>query len=476
MVDTTIPGQSAEIVAPDAPRPEGIAGTVAIIGNFEKGDSNSPYFVGNGREAARIMGSSKAYSGSNIINLAFKQDPDNNNYGATDAICVQAGTRTAASATLLDSSSAICLHLTAVGGGLWANGASTGLKVSVATGTLTGTQKLIVKLNGAIVETWDNCANPTELMNKINGFSQYLTATGTAAELARTMATVTDTALSGGTETAAASITTTMLSTALATLKNEDFDIGIFTDVPDPSYIPTIAAYLVDKLGIDKASRFYIPLASSTTPSQIRTTIAATPSKMLCYFAQTATIGGDELNEAEFVARLAGFRAGMPVGDSMTNKIINDIDSVSPLFDQPTTYSLVDSGLTILELKTRKDSLYGVVSAVTGSLATGDDGKKTNESEEHAMATLCTVINELDLQTWLGSTGISTSLASINGEVGNRITAMVDKKIVEAEEDVIAIVTQDPANSENAFDDVAVRPKGILKHIHHRFKLVEGGT
>lgn len=463
-MDTIIPGVSAEIVTPDVARPDGSAGRIALVGIFERGDNDTPYFFDNPRDALRVMGNSASYPGSKQIELIFKQDDENNNPGASGIICVQAGARVKATLQLKDGSDANVLLLTAKTGGTWANGAATGLKVTTAAGTVTG-KKLVLKLNGVVVEEYDNCTN-TELMNKINALSAYITATGTSTELARTLANVTDSSLAGGTETA--SPTNSDLDTALATLLEEKFDIICFTNTPADAYYPTIEAYLVSKLAIDKPCISILPIDSTNTVSETIALIATADNQLMSYVAQKATIGLDELTEAETVARYAGFVAGLPVSESPTNKRITDLDAISPEFTSAEAYTLTDKGLTCFELKNRETKKYGVISAVTGSQAIGEDGMRTNASELYAIRCLTFVLNYLNLDDWLGRVGISKTLNALEGELENRREQILSDGIAE---ELTITPSIDSEDTKLCNVDISVKPPGILKHIRKRIQL-----
>lgn len=464
MTDTTIPGVSAQIVEPDISRAIGTSGRIAIVGKFEKGDYDTPYFFNTPRDALRIMGNSASYPGSKIIDYVFKQDQDQSNYGATSIICVRSGATAKAVLQLKDGSNANVLLLTAVSGGTWANGASTGLKATVASGTITG-KKLVLKLNGVVVETYDNCSN-AELKNKINANSAYITASATSTELGRTLADVTDSSLASGTETA--SPTTDDLNNSLAALLEENFDILIFTDTPADAYYPVIEAWLESKLALDKPCMAILPVDDTKSVSQIITIVSSADNQLISYVCQTSEIGGDSLNVAETAARYAGFVAGLPVNESPTNKIITDIDDVLPKFSSADAYALTDKGLTLFELKNRENSKYGIISAVTGSQAVDDTGMKTDAAEIYAVRALVYVLNSMNVEDWLGRTGISKTVNALEGELNNRKNQLLKDGIVE---DLDVAVSIDEANDKLAYIDISIKPYGIIKHITKRIKL-----
>lgn len=468
-IDTTIPGTSAEIVAPDVARPTGTAGRIAIVGIFERGDEDTPYFFNNPRDALRTLGDSEDYSGSKIIEMVFKQDQDQNNYGATSIICVNAGATAKASYQLVDTTSPTPLNvmlLTAKYGKTWANGATGGLTVSIANGTISG-KKFTLKLNDTVVESWDNVSN-TELYNKINGYSSYITATATAEELARTLANITDQNFAGGTETE--SPTTGDISNSLDAILQENFDILIYTDTPDDTFYAITETYLNSKLAVDKPAMAIMPIATTKTVSQTLTLMAGADSALLMFTHQTFTIAGEILNDAESCARYAGFVAGMPVSESTTNKIINDIDDIDTEFSTANIYDLTNGGGTVFTLKNREKNRFGVVSMVTGSQAVDDNGRKTAESEGYAMRTLTFVLNYFNMSDWLGRTGVSKTVPSLEGELNNRRSKLLKAGLAE---DINIVVRIDEENDQLSYADISVQPLRILKWLHNRIKLME---
>ena len=259
-------------------------------------------------------------------------------------------------------------------------------------------------------------------------------------------------------------------------LAEEEFDILIFTDAPDPAYYPTLEAWLNTKLGLDKPCMAFLPVATSNSIAQAIAVALTADTQLISYIYQYFTMGEDTLTLPESVARYAGFVAGLPVNESPTNKVINDIDGLSTNFSKANQYDLTSGGITVLSLKNRENSKYGVVSAVTGSLVTSDTGQKTDSSELHAVRTLVYVLNYLNLDLWLGQTGISKTIDSIKGELANRITAIVSSDVVDGEDDIPIEVASDPDDDEVVDIDISVRPKGIVKHIHKRIKLMAGGV
>lgn len=460
MVDTTIPGRSAEMVDPDIAVALGSAGTLAVVGLFEKGDKNTPYYARNANEALELMGKDEDYPGSKIIPLIFKPDAENNNYGATSAILINAGDRTGSSCILYDTTTdpdPIAVMQLYVTGGTWGNS----LTVTITTGSIAG-KKLTIMNGTEIVETWDNLADATAVYNKLKDHSSIIEKV-TALDLTKTLKDVAASPFTGGTETAEP--TTSDLSAALLEIQDEDFDILIFTDLLEESYIPTVEQYLQDRFEADHASGTIIPMDKDNTVSQARTLALANDSMfILGLMYQTFTIGTKELNEAETAARYAGYVAGMNVSDSPTNKIISDVTGLNQTFQRGSSdeYALVDSGVTLLQMKDRKNNKYGIISAVTTSQETDDTGKKLNEIV--TARTLIFVTNYMDVSNWPGAT---RTIAALGGEANQRKEKLMEDKIVQ---DMDISLEQDISDSQVLNMDIEIKVQDVIKHVHKRVK------
>lgn len=463
-IDTTIPGRSAEMVDPDVAVALGSAGVIAVVGSFEKGDENTPYYARNANEALNLMGKDEDYPGSKIIPLIFKPDAENDNYGATSAILINAGDREGASCILYDTTTdpdPIAVMTLKVKGGVWGNS----LTVTVASGSIAG--KKVTIMNGTtIIETWDNLADATAVYNKLKDHSSVI-ETVTASDLTKTLKDVAASPFSGGTETAEP--TTSDLSAAILEIQDESFDILIFTDLLDESYIPTVEQYLEDRYEADNASGTIIPMDSDNTVSQARTLALANDSLfILGLIYQTFIIGTTELNEAETAARYAGYVAGMNVSDSPTNKVISDISGLNQTLRSGSSdeYALVDSGVTLFQLKDRKNSKYGIVSAVTTSQETDDTGKKLNEIV--TARTLLFVTNYMDVKDWPGAT---RTIAALGGEAAQRKENLLGDKIVQ---DMTVTLEQDTSDAQVLNMDIAIKVQDVIKHVHKRVKNIVG--
>jgi len=461
-IDTTVPGSSAEFVEPDISAALGTAGIVAVVGKFEKGDENKPYYARNANEALDLMGKDEDYPGSKIIPLIFKPDPDSNNFGATSAILINAGTRTGASCTLVDTTTEpVQIMKLEAKGGTWGNS----LTVTIATGSISG--KKVTIMNGTeILETWDNLANATEVYYKIKNHSSVIEKV-TDLDLTKTLKDVAASPFAGGTEPT--SISTSDLSKALVEIQDESFDILVFTDLLDESYIPSVEQYLSDRFDSDNASGTIIATDKDNTVTQARTLALTNDSLfILGLIYQTFTIGTTELNEAETAARYAGYVAGMNVSESPTNKIISDVTGLNQSFKSGSAeeYALVDAGVTLFKLKDRKNSKFSIVSAISTSQETDDSGKKLNEIV--TARTLLFVTNYMDVKDYPGAT---RSAGALIGQATQRKNNLLDENIVQEMEITLEKSTSD---SQVLNMDISIKVQDVVKHVHKRIKNIIG--
>nr|WP_319372454.1 phage tail sheath subtilisin-like domain-containing protein [uncultured Methanobacterium sp.] len=462
-IDTTVPGSSAEFVEPDVSVALGSAGIIAVVGLFEKGDENTPYYARNANEALELMGKDESYPGSKIIPLIFKPDTENNNYGATSAILINAGTRVGASCALVDTTSptAVTVMTLHAKGGTWGND----LTITITTGSIAG--KKVTIMNGTeIIETWDNLANATAVYNKIKRHSSVIESI-TVGDLTKTLKDITASAFTGGTETASPS--TSDLTEALVEIQNEKFDILVFTDLLDESYIPSVQQYLLDRFEADNASGTIIAMDKDNTVAQARTLSLANDSMFIIGLVYQTFINGTvELNEAETAARYAGYVAGMNVSESPTNKVISDVTGLNKTFQSGSAeeYALADAGVTIFKLKDRKNKKYSVLSAVTTNQETDDSGKKLNEIV--TARTILFVTNCMDVTDWPGTT---RSIPALAGIANQKKEDLIEDGIVQ---DMEITLEQSTSDAQILNMDIGIKVQDVIKHIHKRVKNIVG--
>ncbi|WP_225369231.1 hypothetical protein [Methanobrevibacter arboriphilus] len=213
----------------------GMAGTVAIIGNFERADPFTIIVAKSLPEAHIKLGDSSLYSGSRGLKYIFKPDLINNISGSSKILAIQPGTRTKATLTINFQGQELILE--SVSGGEWGND----IKTSLTEGTSRDYQ-FIFDLKGE-KKRFDN-KTPQEIADKINSTNPYLNAT-LKPKAGAVYAEVLNQSLTGGTESA--SLTINDYTEALEFIVKEDIDVLILSDVVDDSFKPIISEFLEDK-------------------------------------------------------------------------------------------------------------------------------------------------------------------------------------------------------------------------------------
>jgi hypothetical protein len=462
--DTTIPGMSAETV-PSAGSGQATGdGVVVVVGRFEKGDGNTPYFIKSPGQAKDVLGIDADYPGYGVIEMLFKKDTANQSDGASSVIAIKAGASVGASTDVIDTTpeTPVVIGTITALGGVWGNS----LKLTVAAGTTTG-NKFTIKNGTVTVYEWDNLT-PTQLMAKINSTPDLIF---TENDLTKTPKVVADQVFEDGTEEA--DPTYSDLLTALEAIDEEDFDHIVFTDVLDDAGYAVIKAYQLARLNTAKPTGATICSDDTKTESQKITLAAAIDNPYMNLLPETYTlIGGQELTEAETAALYAGFLVGLAPNVSPTNKLLSNVVGVSSSYNAESRYNLTKAGYTCLKLANRQQGTYKVVSAVTASKAEDAYGNITAWGEQHGVQSLIYVMNRLrEIQSRIGSTGYSDSKEAVDGDIEN----LKDKLIPDVIADLNVPTSYDETNHAVLIGDVDLKVKGILKWIHLNVAMSFGG-
>jgi hypothetical protein len=442
------PELETEIVESDVSYPVGTAGTVAIIGNFEKAEPGEIYHFNTTRQALKVLGDNTSYSGTGVIMQVFKKAESINSGGATDVLIYQLGSREKAELTLSTS-----LKLVAKISGKYGND----INITVVVNG-TDDYSVFISYKNEIKEIYENLSLNT-LVQKINNNSQYVTAE--QLEENGSLTAVSNTSLSGGTESS--TFTIDHLTTALETLKKEKFDYFISSELLNPTTAyPIIAEWVTQKFKMDKPTKAGLPL-TGTIIENINI-ISNANEKHLIYLPQIY----NDMSPAESTARYIGAAAGLKVGKSLTNKIIEDIDKISPEYTIDDGNILMAAGATILEQKDRLNNKYGVVSAVTAEHETDENGDLKIYSEQYLVNILDYLIYHFNLEKWLGDTEISANLETANAELSNRKKPLIDDKIVQ---DVNVLASMDDEEPFQMNVDFDAKANKIVKKIMKRIKI-----
>ena len=437
----------------------GMAGTVAIIGNFERADPFTIIVAKSLPEAHTKLGDSSLYSGSRGLKYIFKPDLINNISGASKILAIQPGTRTKATLTINFQGQELILET--VSGGKWGND----IKISLTEGTSRDYQ-FIFDLKGE-KKRFDN-KTPQEIADKINSTNPYLNAT-LKPKAGAVYAEVLNQNLTGGTESA--SLTINDYTEALEFIVKEDIDVLILSDVVDDSFKPIISEFLENKKAKNNRSISLDSITPSDTNDSKIATVETARSTDAFYINQNTQINDEELTQSDSIARIAGIIAGTKVNQSLSKQTISDIQKVDPVLTDNEIDDLTDKGIICLELINRENNEYGIYSAVSSCIETDINGKKVPESEFHAVRSQQYIEKHFNrlLKEAQGSTGKALSLLGVNSILNQGVKDILDENLCVS---LDAKAEEDPENS----DGFRIKYKGVLNGVVNKIHNVYSWT
>lgn len=159
-------------------------------------------------------------------------------------------------------------------------------------------------------------------------------------------------------------VTVAKLTSALAKIKGEDWDILFVAEILSDTFLPVITQFLEDCFLI-KFPAGYIGVLNGQTSAANVTSAGLAGDQCYGLLTQSATVNGEVLSLLETGAYYCGLIAGLNVGSSMTRKIVDGVTSVNPEFTFETGdagKAYVEAGLTTLKCLER-DNRYIVVNS-----------------------------------------------------------------------------------------------------------------
>ena len=466
-IDTTIPGTSAESTVSGVAQEFGVAGTVAIVGCFEYGDGNTPYYARSGTEALRIMGDDPDFTGTKAIELVTRPVRQTElgrgieSNGAARLILCKAGASVGAHSHVIDTTQTpVDIMVITLKGGVVGNSYT----LTTGSGTISGKKFILTDDHGDDLYVLDNLVDNQDLYDRLTAIAQDPTspiATVTEGDLSKTLKTVTAQAFASGTETAAPDATD--LENALDALIDEPFDYLVFTDQPTDAMFPTVEAYLDDRFDNDRATRAVLPVSDGISKSAAITLMATADTHHIAYVDWNITLSdGQILDEVQSAQYYAGISAGALVTESLTNKVITDIAEVKNLHTKADIYDYTYGGMTCLKRVSAESGQYKVVSAVTGSQEMY--GTRKIRDEWYTEGVINYTMNYLNVEDMLGETTLSKS--SLEGFILQRLNELKDGGMVKNASFTVTLDT-DP---EVLIVDLDVEFYNVIKHIHKRMR------
>jgi hypothetical protein len=214
------------------------------------------------------------------------------------------------------------------------------------------------------------------------------------------------------------SIITTKLTTALAKIKKESFDMLFIADTLTDEFMPIITAFTDDRY-LNKLPIGYVGCV--TTTSETCAATAALQSDA-CYgiITQAVTVNGTAYDLLETAAYYCGVIASTNIGSSMTAKQVPGVTALTTSHtfeDGDLGKTLVGLGYTVLNCYDRENSIYEVVNS-----------EQFNGYDLYINRVRDYVIRELALHQFLGERNRTATYSEIQQEV-DRVKAKCVKTL-----------------------------------------------
>lgn len=195
-------------------------------------------------------------------------------------------------------------------------------------------------------------------------------------------------------------VTPAKLTSALSKIKGEDFDLLYVAAKIDDTLIPIITTFLDEKYEAKQPSG-YVAFSDFTA------NLAGDFSYGL--LKQRLTVEGKQLSEIESGAYYCGLLASLNVGNSMTMKIVPEVEAIDPeySFEQGGTgLTLLTDGFTLLKCQNRGNNEYVVINS-----------EQPNGFDLYINRTRDFVVKEMTLHKFLGERNRTATLNEIKQEL-----------------------------------------------------------
>lgn len=211
---------------------------------------------------------------------------------------------------------------------------------------------------------------------------------------------------SGGTRSK--TITTANLTSALAKIKKESFDILFIADTLTDTFIPIITTF-TDERFLNKLPIGYIGCVTGANASAYTTTAGLLDDASYGIITQAFSVNGVSLSLLESAAYYCGVVAGMNVNQSMTAKRVPGVTALDPAYTFETGdlgKTLVGLGYTVLNCYDRANNVFEVVNS-----------EQFNGLDLYINRVRDYVVREFALHDFLGDRNRDLTLGEIEQEV-----------------------------------------------------------
>ena len=202
-------------------------------------------------------------------------------------------------------------------------------------------------------------------------------------------------------------IDVTNLATALAKIKNEEWDILFIAEPLTDTFIPIINAYVKERFE-NKYPCGYIGALTGTTEANVT---SAGLVNDWCYglIPQAFTVDGETLSVLLSSAYYCGLVAGMNVGNTFTYKTIEGVTAVSPELSFETGgngKALLEAGIITVRCADRNNQRYIVVNS-----------EQPNGWDLYINRTRDYIVKQMSLHQFLGDKNRESTLNEIKQEL-----------------------------------------------------------
>lgn len=211
---------------------------------------------------------------------------------------------------------------------------------------------------------------------------------------------------SGGTRSK--TMTTANLTSALAKIKGEDFDILFIAEILTDTFLPIITTFLDEVYEMKYPAGFIGAINGANTSANV-TSAGLCGDHCYGVITQSLTVDGIELGLLESSAYYCGIIASLNVGNSMTMKQVEGVTGISPEYSFETGgdgKTLLEAGVTTFKCQDRATDTYVVVNS-----------EQPNGFDLYINRVRDYVIKQFALHQFLGKRNRNATLNEIKQEV-----------------------------------------------------------
>lgn len=247
---------------------------------------------------------------------------------------------------------------------------------------------------------------------------------------------------SGAEKTANKELTTAKLTDALKKIKGENFDILFVAASLEDAAVTIIETFLEETAFIKKPYGFFAAM-SRASKAAYTITVGLLGDQVCGLVTQQVIVDGVTLSLVDSAAYYAGLVAGINVSQSMTMKVLQGVEGVTPEYtfeEGDLGDDLVKMGVTVFKCTDRTNNVFVVVNS-----------EQPNGLDLYINRTRDFVIKQFNLESFLGEKNRAVTLTGIKSELQRVKKDCVDT--LDLLEDINYEVEKADANCVNIYID-----------------------